>query len=107
MTINRQIKSLNDYDLASHSLMLCALILYIIGGTYNLKSTTNYRFLPQIWYKEVVAEIYSYFSFLCLTCCELTTALNWLSLIVEKTKNHFFENRYIVVEYHVVVLDEP
>ena len=28
--------------------MLCMLILYISGGTYNLKSTSNDRFLEEL-----------------------------------------------------------
>ena len=55
--------------------MLCALILYMSGGIYSLKSTLNYiflksfswqfylllEFLPEICWKEVTEEIFSYF----------------------------------------------
>ena len=54
-------------------LMLCALILYISGGTYSLKSTPNDRFLrsffllseilSDICWEEIAEEIFSYFRF--------------------------------------------
>ena len=37
-----------DYGLASHTI-LCALILYVNGGTYSLTSTPNYRFLRNLF----------------------------------------------------------
>ena len=68
--------------------MLRALILYISSGTYSWKSTKNDRFLRsfswqfyllsvpllEICWEEVAKEIFSYFTFWCLTW-DLNTGL--------------------------------
>ena len=58
--------------------MLCALSLYLSGGTYSLTSTTNdillrnifmailyllSEFLPDICWEKIVEEIFAYFRF--------------------------------------------
>ena len=36
---------LQDYDIASHTPPLVCVVYYMSGGTYNLRSTPNYRVL--------------------------------------------------------------
>ena len=46
-----------DYDLASQSLMLCVLILYISGQTYSLKLIPNDRFIRNsLWQFYLLSE---------------------------------------------------
>ena len=47
-------------------LMLCVLILYIIGATYSLKSTPNYRFFLKNFSWQILFTLLKFLSDVCL-----------------------------------------
>ena len=108
--------SVRVIDLVSHTTNLCALILYISGGTYSLKSTPNDKFFEKVFMAilfysqscgQKSAERKSpkkYFSYYVLILAWDSTAGFWSNKPTYYLLDHgdfaYPHNLYIAVELH-------